>query len=218
MPRSLHEFRQRLAADVLHAEEAGAVGLADVVNLDDVRVRELGGGVGLAGEPGDEHRVGRPPLAHHLEGDVAVERELPGEVDRAHAAAAEFAFDRVAAHVDPNRNGDFGLCVWFAAAGDAVLGSRRCGCCPGGERRCVTTRPRSPARVATSDLARPPVRASRRGPSGGRRRRLDAVRHDAGQRPSANLDRLPGLIRHDEHERLAARAGTSAGTGPAWAT
>ena len=41
-------------------------------------MRELGRGVGLASEPRDEHRVGRPPLAHHLQRDIADRAKAAG--------------------------------------------------------------------------------------------------------------------------------------------
>ena len=74
LPLAADEVGQRPAGNVLHAEEAGAVRFADVVDLDDVRVRQLRVGVGFAGgEPGHEDRVKAPaPLAHHLERDRPV--------------------------------------------------------------------------------------------------------------------------------------------------
>jgi len=82
------------------------------VDLHDIRVRQLRRRERLAGEPRDEHRVTRPPLAHHLESDRPVERELPGEVHCPHAAAAEFVFDGVPAHV--RARADYDLPVVFA--------------------------------------------------------------------------------------------------------
>ena len=56
----LDQVAQRLALDELHAEVVDALVLADVVDLHDVVVDELGGGVGLAGEAGHERRVAWP--------------------------------------------------------------------------------------------------------------------------------------------------------------
>ncbi len=97
LPLRLDEVGERLPANVLHAEEPRALRLADVVDLDDVRVRELSRGERLAGEPGDEHRVGRVPLAHDLQRDRSVERELRREVHGTHPAAPEFALDGIPA-------------------------------------------------------------------------------------------------------------------------
>ena len=116
----LDEFGERSAGDVLHAEEARAVGLADIVNLDDVRVGELCRGERLAREAGDEDGIGRPALAHHLEGDEAVERELPREVDRAHPTAAELALDDVSRHFEAHRLGFVG-----GSVGSSALASGR---------------------------------------------------------------------------------------------
>jgi hypothetical protein len=115
----LDHLGEGLSAHVLHAEEARAVGLADVVNLNDVRVRELRGGERFAREPRDEHRIAGPPLTHHLECNGSVERELAGEVDRAHPAAPDLVLDGVPAHVRSRHERDvrFPVVIGFGSGG-----------------------------------------------------------------------------------------------------
>ena len=82
--------RERLARDVLHAQVRLPVDRADLVDGDDVRVLEPGGGLGLGAEPGAVGVGRQVRLADHLQRDDPVEALLPGLVDDAHAAAAEF--------------------------------------------------------------------------------------------------------------------------------
>ena len=85
---------QALAGDELHRHEQVLVVAAELVDLDDVGVREPGEGLGLALEPELGGHVG--DLAQQqLDGDLAVEALVVAGVDDAHAAAAELADDRV---------------------------------------------------------------------------------------------------------------------------
>ena len=70
--------------------------LADVVDLDDVGVLEPGDGLGLGEEAGGGLGAGVRAGQDHLQGDGAVEPDLAGLVDDAHAAAAQLAQDLVA--------------------------------------------------------------------------------------------------------------------------
>ncbi len=80
--------RQRLALEQLHRDEQLAVGLADLVQLADVGVRDAGGGARLA--PEALSRLGiASRLAHHLDGDAAVKALVGGGIHDAHAAFAE---------------------------------------------------------------------------------------------------------------------------------
>ena len=86
-----------LAADELHHDVGLALLLAEGVDLGDVGVVELGGGLRLAAEGGEElRRVAEAPQ-HHLDGDDAGERLVVGAVDAAHAAAAEAVEQQVVA-------------------------------------------------------------------------------------------------------------------------
>ena len=84
------------ALEVLQLEVGQAVGLADVVDLDDVGVLEPRDGRRLGQEAGGGHGIGVGTGQDHLEGARAVEADLTGVVDDAHAAAAELTQDLVA--------------------------------------------------------------------------------------------------------------------------
>jgi hypothetical protein len=69
--------------------------LVDMVDLDDVGVVELGDGLGLGQEAGGGFAAGVGACQDHLEGDGAVEPDLAGLVDHAHAAAPQLVHDLV---------------------------------------------------------------------------------------------------------------------------
>jgi hypothetical protein len=73
----LHEAA---AFQALHRHVRVPVGLAAVEHLDDVRVADGGDRLGLGEEPGQLARVGVPAGEHHLEGDDAVQLDVPGLV------------------------------------------------------------------------------------------------------------------------------------------
>jgi hypothetical protein len=99
-PRLTQPLAQGLAAHELHGEEDLVAGLADLVDVDDVRVREPGEGLGLAEEGGAGPGVAAR-VVHELDGDLAVELLVVGGEDHAHAAVAEQLEQGVAA--DPAR-------------------------------------------------------------------------------------------------------------------
>ena len=158
--------RSRLPpADVLQLEEGQAVGLADVVDLDDVGVLELGDGLGLGQEAGGGDGVGVGAGQDHLQGAGAVQADLPGLVDDPHAAAAQLALDLVAG--DGRRGavgrGEVGLVgvrrVPDPGRGDG--GVVREGHTPGGLARIDLTGESPPERVGGA--IRPEVRHRRLG-------------------------------------------------------
>src|SRR5262249_60002457 len=77
------------AGDVLQGEERAAVVLADLVDLDDVRVLQPGHGFGLGAEPAPGLQVGVGAGEDYLEGNPPVEGTLAGLVDDAHAPPAQ---------------------------------------------------------------------------------------------------------------------------------
>ena len=83
--------------DHLHRDVVGALGLAAVVDGDDVWMGKPGGRLRLAAEPFDEEVVLRVALVQDLDGDAATELLVLGEVDVGHAAGAELPQDPVAA-------------------------------------------------------------------------------------------------------------------------
>ena len=91
------ELLEAPALDHLHRDVVGALGLAAVVDRDDVRVRQGRGRLGLAAEALDEEIVVRVALVQDLDRDAAAEVLVLGEVDVRHPARAELAHDAVAA-------------------------------------------------------------------------------------------------------------------------
>src|SRR4029079_2428738 len=86
--------------EVLHRDVVRALGVAAVVDRDDVRVGEPGGVLRLAAEALDELVVGRVPVVEDLDRDPAPELLVLGEIDVGHAAGAELADDLVTAVED----------------------------------------------------------------------------------------------------------------------
>ena len=93
---ALDHVLEGLALDELHREVELPVLAADVVDLDQVLVRELPDEAGLDEEPLLELLVVEPALVEDLQGDEAVHRDLLGLEDDPEAALAELAVDLVA--------------------------------------------------------------------------------------------------------------------------
>src|SRR5439155_3765721 len=79
------------AGAVLHREVRPAGVLAGLVDGGDGRVLQPGDRLGLGAEAGQVGGGGVAAGEDHLQRDEAVERPLAGEVDDAHAAAADLA-------------------------------------------------------------------------------------------------------------------------------
>ena len=96
---SAQPVAQRAAGQVLHRQEDLALVDADVVDRDDVRVRQLRDRLGLAHQARLAARRDRPALvrAQQLERDLAIELRIVGGVDDAHRAGAEALEHEVAA-------------------------------------------------------------------------------------------------------------------------
>src|SRR5215218_5207625 len=108
---------QRLPAHELHDDEGRAVILADVIDIDDVRVGEGSGGARLAFETSAEAGIGGELRPRRLDGHVATEEEIVTEIDDRHAALAEAAADAVATfdqclRLDHHGEGDYSLRSW----------------------------------------------------------------------------------------------------------
>ena len=89
--------RERRADEVLHDEiELALFGLADVVDVDDVRVVDAVGGARLAQHPRAEVRLAAQVGANQLERDDAIDEHVARAVDDAHAAFAEARFEAIA--------------------------------------------------------------------------------------------------------------------------
>ena len=82
---------QRAALDELHDDEAAALVFAHFVDLADEGVIERGGGQRLAAQPLAGLRLVLHALRQHLDGDLALEDRVVGQVHLAHAALAHEA-------------------------------------------------------------------------------------------------------------------------------
>jgi hypothetical protein len=87
--------RHGLPVHVAHDEVDQAVPLADRVDRHDVGMAELGGGLGLAGEPLPDVQLECQLGREDLDGDAPLEPLVPSAVDHPHPASADFPFDRI---------------------------------------------------------------------------------------------------------------------------
>ena len=99
VPVAVHQRYEAAAGDQLHREVVLALMLADLVDRDDAGVVEQRDGLGLVLEAAELGVAGEQAGPDHLQGHRAVERDLAGLVDDAHAAAAQLAPDLVIAEV-----------------------------------------------------------------------------------------------------------------------
>jgi hypothetical protein len=79
---------QRLTLEQLHHGVRKAVHLADVVDGDDVGMRQCGNGVSLRRKPVECVAID-VRNRHHLDGDVALQPGIGRAIDLAHRASAE---------------------------------------------------------------------------------------------------------------------------------
>ena len=84
------ELLQVDAVDELHDQEMHAAGLARVVGLDDVRMAQPSDRLHLPPETADRLGIIEKPMGKDFQGNDLVEIDLPGLVDNAHAAMAQF--------------------------------------------------------------------------------------------------------------------------------
>src|SRR5262249_48037959 len=82
-----------------HREEVNAVDLVDVVDGTEVRMVNGGGQAGLALEALQDWCPRASRKVRHLEGHLAAQPRILGQVDGAHAASAEFLEDAIAAEL-----------------------------------------------------------------------------------------------------------------------
>ena len=93
----LQPLGQRVALEILHDQEVGALVLAHVVQRANVRVIQAGDGLRLALEPLLEVGVCGDMRGEDFDGDGAVQAGVAGFVHLAHAARAEGGEDFVGA-------------------------------------------------------------------------------------------------------------------------
>ena len=85
-----HQGTERLALDAAHAEIRLPVHLARAVDGDDVGMRQVRRRLGLRLKARMVRRRGQLAAQDHFQRDDALQAALPGLVDDAHAAAAQF--------------------------------------------------------------------------------------------------------------------------------
>ena len=119
---------ERHALDVLHREVAAPVGgLAELVDVRDVRMAQGGGGARLPLEPREVVRLHRAAM-EHLDGDGAVQRPVAGEIDLAHAAAAEQTHDLERSELRVRGEEHSGTALHRPTLALAAVAARRAGC------------------------------------------------------------------------------------------
>ena len=91
-----HALLERLALDELHDDILRLSAVADIVDRDDIRLREHGDRVRLRLEAVFQLGVRRHLIAQDLDGDIAVQLVAHGLVNDRHAAAADDLQDLVA--------------------------------------------------------------------------------------------------------------------------
>ncbi len=92
---SVSRLAEVRAIDEAHRQEGRAVDLAGLVERDDVGVVDRGREVRLAVEAGPEVGVLRQLVGQQLEGHLAAQLALLGEVDDTHATAAQDPLDAI---------------------------------------------------------------------------------------------------------------------------
>ena len=129
-----NELGEGLALDVLHGEEALAVGLFDRIDGDDVGMVERGDRLDLALEAGEAVGIFGEGRRQSLQGDLAMQAQILGEVDDPHAALTQFRQDPIVRQLRADH------CAYSTVARAAIcvdrirvvessvpLGSRICG-------------------------------------------------------------------------------------------
>ena len=89
------ECSQRPASDELHRNELASLGLADVVNGDDVRVIERRGDSGFLFEAADTVRLLREVARQQLDGRLSLQARVLHEVHHSHATGTKGLDDTV---------------------------------------------------------------------------------------------------------------------------
>ena len=107
------------ALEQLQGHERQAVGLADVVDLDDVRMVQPRDRLGLDAEASELLGAGVTAAADHLQGHQPVQAAVAGLVDHPHAALAELLEDLVTGDRRP------ALPARLASGRRDLLGTRR---------------------------------------------------------------------------------------------
>jgi hypothetical protein len=190
----------RLAAHVLHGEPRRAVvGDAGVEQAGDVRVLEAREHAPLAQEPLDAPGRGEPAAGDHLERHGEPHVGALGEVDGAHAAAADERPDRVRAEAPPGHRGRVGA--------EPLVGEQRVG--EGADRRAPRGAVEQPVAVGAGVVLgeQPLGLGAQRGVVAAQRVEHRAARRRRGveRRVEHALELAPALGRGGDHGHAPAR-------------
>ena len=98
---AVQPVRQRATLDVLHDDVRSVVVLADVEDLDDVRVIQPSSQPSLAREALPHLVVTGEVVGQELDRDLAVELQVAGAIDGGHAAMAQSMLELVALAREP---------------------------------------------------------------------------------------------------------------------
>ena len=96
------------ALDIAHGDEKQAVGLAGLVDGDDVRVVDRGCELGLFEKPLAEGLVLGKARSQELQRHLSLQPQILGQVDDAHASSAEQGLDPVAGKLGPKPGVGYG--------------------------------------------------------------------------------------------------------------
>ena len=96
----LQHRRQRFALDQFHHDEIGVAFVTEVVDVDDVGMREPRSRLRLVGEALDEIVVGRELIAQHLDRDAPPQQQVGPAIDDRHPAGTQAGVDAIAAVKD----------------------------------------------------------------------------------------------------------------------
>ena len=90
---ALDEMPQIAPVDELHDQVKQAARFAEIVDGDDVGMAEPGQGAGFASKAFGKGRIATPLGRQDLDSHLAIQLDLPGPVDGAHAALADQFLD-----------------------------------------------------------------------------------------------------------------------------
>ena len=91
--RAVEPVREAAAFDIFQGKIWPAIGLADFMDRDDMRVIQDRGRAGLSSEPSHPLGIALKGTGQQLQRDAATEPQVNGEVHLPHAAATEQAHD-----------------------------------------------------------------------------------------------------------------------------
>ena len=99
-PLAAQHRRQRFTLDQFHDDEVRIAFVTEIVDVDDVGMREPGGGLRFIRKALDEIVVGRKLVAQHLDRNATAQQQVGAAVHDRHPAGTQAGIDAVAAVED----------------------------------------------------------------------------------------------------------------------